>query len=257
MKQILLLMILCITFQGSYAQDIGSKAPDFTLPSTTDDDHTLSMYEGKVVVVFMLGYGCPSCKGIAPSVQTQLVDVYQDNENVVFLGIDVWDGTKAQVQDFSKSTNTTFTILQKGSQVAKDWQTSYDRLVIIDQYGNMAFKGSGLVSSHLERAIVALEEVLETQLTSVENLQTDKVNLEIYPNPAQAYTQLRFNLDEEQFVSGNIYDISGRKLQSIEAGKFNVGINTIEIDVSNLSNGLKFLQLQIGNQFKIQKFNIE
>ncbi len=37
----------------------GTKAPDFTLPSVAGEEHSLSQYEGKIVVLEWINYDCP------------------------------------------------------------------------------------------------------------------------------------------------------------------------------------------------------
>ncbi|HSM46167.1 MAG TPA: redoxin domain-containing protein [Draconibacterium sp.] len=48
-------------------------APGFTLKSLEGTDVSLSSYKNKVVTLFFFGNNCPSCKAVAPSVQSTLV----------------------------------------------------------------------------------------------------------------------------------------------------------------------------------------
>ena len=49
MAVVLLLSILTVT--GAAAVELGDKAPDFTLPSTTGEDISLSQFQGKQLVL--------------------------------------------------------------------------------------------------------------------------------------------------------------------------------------------------------------
>ncbi len=136
-------------------------APDFSLTNLSDQTVTLSTYKGKVVVLFFFGNACPPCKGIAPSIQSQLADVYASNDKFVVLGIDQWDGKKASVQGFRSSTSTTFPLLQKGSSVASKYKTTYDRLVVIDKEGYIQFKGTRGASSDLSTVKTKVKDLLK------------------------------------------------------------------------------------------------
>ena len=48
-------------------------APPFTLKDTNGSDVSLSKYDGKVIVLFFFGSGCPSCRAVAPKIQNQIV----------------------------------------------------------------------------------------------------------------------------------------------------------------------------------------
>lgn len=52
-----LLLLAALPFSAD--PEIGGPAPDFTLPDTYDENHTLSDYRGQWVVLEWLNYGCP------------------------------------------------------------------------------------------------------------------------------------------------------------------------------------------------------
>ncbi len=128
-------------------------APNFSLSSIDGITVSLSQHKGKVVVLFFLGNTCPSCKGVAPEVQNKLVNTYSADNNFVLIGIDQWNGSKASLEGFRSSTNTTFSLLLNGASVANDYNTTYDRLIVIDKEGYIRFKGTRNVSNDLNAAI--------------------------------------------------------------------------------------------------------
>jgi peroxiredoxin len=117
-------------------------APDFELESINGDKIKLSDYEGKVVVLFFLGNACPSCKAVAPSIEHELHISYDSYENYEIFGLDQWNGNKSSLEAFKNSTGVTFPLLLMASAVASDYGTTYDRLVVVDKEGKIAFKGS-------------------------------------------------------------------------------------------------------------------
>ncbi len=58
MKKILMtsLMTLVLGINFAFALNVGDPAPNFTLTDTNGNSHTLSNYQGKVVVLMWFGY---------------------------------------------------------------------------------------------------------------------------------------------------------------------------------------------------------
>lgn len=50
------LMSLALGVNFAFAVGVGDPAPDFTLNDTNGNSHTLSNYQGKVVVLMWFGY---------------------------------------------------------------------------------------------------------------------------------------------------------------------------------------------------------
>jgi len=116
-------------------------APDFTLTSLDGMTVKLSDNKGKVVVLFFLGSSCPSCKAAAPGVQSMLVTPFASRSDYKILGLDQWNGNSAAVQSFKTVTGVTFSLLLNASGVASEYMTTYDRLVVVDQNGDIVFSG--------------------------------------------------------------------------------------------------------------------
>lgn len=228
----------------SKGQNIGEPTPNFTLLNTKNKEFKLSDHKGKVVAVFFFGYGCPSCVAISPSVQSKIDGEFNSNDDFLMVGIDAWDGTSAQFKGFVEKTNIEFEALQKGSSVAKLWETTYDRLVIIDREGNIAFKGAGLVSNHIDQAISAIETELNNTTTSLLRIAKSNENeLSIYPNPVQSEATISYNLAEAQKVDMVIYNLSGKAVYRKKEFA-NEGTNTIKLDASILKRGIHYLQIK-------------
>jgi peroxiredoxin len=140
--------------------NISGNAPDFTLKSLSGSDVKLSNYSNKVVVLFFFGNGCPSCKAAAPSVESMLVTPYSSRTDYVVLGLDQWNGNAASVEAFKVSTGVTFPLLLNASGVAADYKTTFDRMVVIDKAGNIAFTGKKAVSSDITDVKTKVDELL-------------------------------------------------------------------------------------------------
>jgi photosystem II stability/assembly factor-like uncharacterized protein len=77
--------------------------------------------------------------------------------------------------------------------------------------------------------------------------------LKIYPNPATNQITIEFDLAETKNIFIEIKNVLGQTVQTI-SNSFSQGTNKIEIDVSNFSEGIYFVQLQSGNKIVYQKF---
>lgn len=68
--------------------------------------------------------------------------------------------------------------------------------------------------------------------------------LKVYPNIISHNTQLQYTIPQSQKIRLNLYDISGRKINSIADGVIEPGIYTYDLDSSMLSAGIYFLILE-------------
>jgi hypothetical protein len=82
----------------------------------------------------------------------------------------------------------------------------------------------------------------------------DRIGLEVFPNPAIDQLHLVFELPKANFVSASIVDMLGRTVQHFPKNFYPQGDIQLDLPLENLSNGLYFLQLQIGNESIVRKF---
>ena len=135
-------------------------APGFSLE--THDGQTLSsdIFADKVAVIFFFGNSCPPCKSVAPDIEAKINQEFKDDDNFVMLGIDQWDGNAASVERFKDDTGVTFPLGRMGSGVARDYGTTYDRLVLINSRGKIAFKGQSIAANDLDEVINQVKGLL-------------------------------------------------------------------------------------------------
>lgn len=137
-------------------------APAFSLQTSSGESINLSDFEGKVITLFFFGNGCPPCQGIAPSIQDQLADPYS-NDDYAILGLDVWDGNSSAVDAFKTATEVNFPLLLNASSVARDYEITYDRLVVIDQNGGIVFSGTQRAAGDLETVKTLVDSLLSQE----------------------------------------------------------------------------------------------
>jgi len=74
-----------------------------------------------------------------------------------------------------------------------------------------------------------------------------------YPNPFNTTTSIQYNLSTKAHVYLNLYAIDGRLVQSLVNNFQSPGLYTFNLDALNLSSGVYFYALQVGELRQIRK----
>jgi photosystem II stability/assembly factor-like uncharacterized protein len=85
------------------------------------------------------------------------------------------------------------------------------------------------------------------------NTKGSNIEFSIFPNPFNANTTIRFTLNEPKKIIIEVYDISGRKIENIIIDNLLPGIHTYNWAPSNLSSGIYFMSLLIGENRFVKK----
>lgn len=245
-KRILSLMIIASFTIGVVAQQVGEPAPDFSFDDYEGNNFTLSDHEGKLVFIFLFGNSCPSCIGFGNKTETEVNDVYGDREDFVAVGLDMWNSssTSTSVEQFANQTGIEYPLLVKAGDVAVDYSTTYDRLMVVDKQGILRHKGSTLASNDLDNAIAVIEEYIDAGVTSVD--AGELVSLRAFPVPANDFLQISFVLEDEKTVTLEIFNSLGRKMDVFYEDHLPGGNNEISLSVSDLAEGLYYFRLSTG-----------
>lgn len=89
-----------------------------------------------------------------------------------------------------------------------------------------------------------------------ENSEIALNNANIYPNPAQNLTNIEFTITQNAFVTIDIYDALGNKVDTIVNNGFNAGSYSQTFDVTNLANGIYYAKVNAGEYNTVIKFNV-
>tara|TARA_B100000131_G_scaffold197709_1_gene190025 strand:- start:1919 stop:3478 length:1560 start_codon:yes stop_codon:yes gene_type:complete len=79
---------------------------------------------------------------------------------------------------------------------------------------------------------------------------------EPYPNPFNARTTIRFSLPLKDILNIDIYDINGRRIQSLAHGIFERGQQEIYWDAGDLSSGVYFIMMSSRDFIKTKKVTL-
>jgi len=74
-----------------------------------------------------------------------------------------------------------------------------------------------------------------------------------YPNPFNPKTTISYTIPQSGFVELKIYNMLGREIQTAVNQFQQAGIYSFDFDASNLSNGVYFYHLKVGNRFSETK----
>jgi PKD repeat protein len=149
----------------------------------------------------------------------------------------------AQYPTHQYSTFGLYNLCLTISDSAAGCSSTYCDSIGLDSNGNL-----------LKRDGFGITIVDENSLLSTEDL--DQINeLSAYPNPTSGLFTLKLNLKTAEAVSIRAVNGLGQEVLSNEI-KGRVGTNKISIDMTAQPNGMYFLSVRVGNQFKHMKLYI-
>lgn len=235
-------MILLFAGTGQmFAQDQGDPAPDFEVDLLEGDStFKLSAQNGKVVMVFFFGNTCPSCLSAGSNVESSIYQVFKDNTNFTAIGIDTWDTSSNEnsVTSFKNTTGITFPLALMGGNVAANYQTTYDRLMVIDQQGILVHKGVLLAANDINNAVEAINQSL-----SVTGFNTifNGPDLNIFPNPVTDL--LHIDTGGKSVTGISLYDVTGKRvLDAVFPTRQESSI--VEVSLKTLKQGVYFYSIR-------------
>lgn len=242
---------------SAFSQNEGSAAPDFTLSQLGGGDFKLSDQSGKVVFIFWIGHNCSLCRSVAPSIRSEIVDAFKDNQDFVAIAIDAWNGSTTQVDAFKSQTGLNVNYLLSGSSIASNYGTSNDRLSVIDKKGVLVHKGTTAASNDINKTKDAITAALQEVVTNVPELIENLTVFKNYPNPFSDQTTIQFEVGNSSLVNLNVYDISGKKVREITNKEYSPGSYQISFSKGSLGKGLYFLRLRNDNFVTARKIIIQ
>ena len=87
-----------------------------------------------------------------------------------------------------------------------------------------------------------------------ENIVSENVQVNVYPNPVRGAAQFSFNMVESGNVSYQVYDLSGRMMESEELGFYSEGEHSATLNAENLSSGTYIIRVMAGSKTNTAKF---
>lgn len=138
-------------------------APDFTYTSLEGEEYTLSELTDKVVYLFFFGANCPHCRDNGPVTENTIYQEFKNTPNFVALGLDTWNTSASEVENFKEVTGISYPLLLNAEESLIDYYgdaTAYDRSVVVDGNGDIAYKGTDYVDTDTDEVV----NVIKTEL---------------------------------------------------------------------------------------------
>lgn len=120
----------------------------------------------------------------------------------------------------------------------------------------------GCVPNYPDPIAIAIEDIEEVEL-SEQDLLPEPVYVDpyiftsrVYPNPANAFTTVELETEQDGQFQINVYNISGAKVMQVYEGMLYAGRQQFRIELNDLSTGLYLIQVRSekhAETFKIQK----
>lgn len=94
------------------------------------------------------------------------------------------------------------------------------------------------------------------QFVGIEELNAESIGLNIFPNPVTDNSILSFELGERANVQMDAMDVMGRKVFELVNGSLSQGQHQYNIPRSELSNGMYFVRMSVGEKTTMVKFMV-
>jgi hypothetical protein len=88
------------------------------------------------------------------------------------------------------------------------------------------------------------------------NELNEEIELSMYPNPNSGSMYVNFNLKETSNLSIDITNLNGQVVKTIANGSYNSGAQFMNIDLSDLSNGMYFTRIITNGKVSNNKFTL-
>ena len=252
----------------------GAVAPNFTKTQLGGGSVSLSQYSGKVVVLFLFGYGCPYCLTDGVSVENDINDYYAARKpgQVQVLGADLWNGTPAQVQSFKNQTGATYPLLLQGAAAAGGNISTlygaglgipYDNYLVINKQGIVRYHAALTWPHgnryHLNEIRGAVDSLVSNTVGVEGGPRTDELSLSASPSPFRGSTRIELAIPGAgvEHARVAVHDVLGRRIASLWDGPAAGGRLSLEWNARGtqgaLAAGIYVVTAQVGARFLQRK----
>jgi len=100
-------------------------------------------------------------------------------------------------------------------------------------------------------------ELIPLQIVTSTSEEDVLTGLSLFPNPSNGQVQIKYDLHKSSDVRVDIFDISGRLISGYSYGKVASGINIQTFDLSQVSSGMYFVNMTVGDQRYAEKLQIQ
>ncbi|MCH8299761.1 MAG: redoxin domain-containing protein [Candidatus Marinimicrobia bacterium] len=227
---------------------VGDLASDFEYTDTKGDSYRLSDFKGNVVFLAFIGHGCPFCRAVAPSTESDIWQVFK-SDSFQALALETWNGSLSQAQSYVISTGITYPLLTRAGNELDNYRITYDNYLVLDHQGIIRYSSAdnGILGERYR-----IKELTDTikQLLTRTGLNSGEIPVDFnlsqnYPNPFNATTVIKYTLLTGGYVTLIVYDLSGREVDTLVDELQSPTDYVYEWSPQNLPSGIYFYKLQI------------
>ena len=99
-----------------------------------------------------------------------------------------------------------------------------------------------------EEIYLGIEE--QTNLSEIDDIK----ELELFPNPANGFIEILYDLDDSQNLNWDLFDAKGKQIEVISSKNYKSGRNSINLDIKDLKRGMYFIKIQSHKKFLSRAF---
>jgi hypothetical protein len=138
------------------------------------------------------------------------------------------------------------------------WDAHFNLIYSIDNYPGLADNPSGANHDPTTNTIwhVAFDDVVGIFDTD-KNEQHVEQAIVVSPNPCTGSAELTFETEQPATATLEIYDVSGKQIETIRTLKLSQGNNRIALDVSNYQHGIYLVLIRTSGQTLTGKIAVE
>ena len=148
-------------------------------------------------------------------------------------------------------------IISKGENKSQDyvpteiaWQDIQKVGVVLANYSNDTFTGNPILTVGKNGNAITIRDPEFADLPKSIKIYQN------YPNPFNPETTIDFELPRAAFVTLEIFDITGKKVQTLTRQLYRLGTYSIPFNASGLSSGIYFYRLKIGDMIFTKKMTL-
>lgn len=172
-------------------------------------------------------------------------------------GIDIYDGSNAQVQTFINRTGVTFPVLTKGSSIATTYCSGLEDFYVVDRTGIVTYISRDYDETGLQAHLNQLTDVEDSEVTSMPGDFRLEQN---YPNPFNPGTRIKFHLAGTQAIPVmlQIFNSRGEKVRTMVekhliAGSYQESWDGRDDEGIPLTAGVYYYRLTAGHLSETRK----
>jgi len=244
MKKTLLTLLIGIAAQFGFSQ---TTATNFTCNDCSSNSHTLftELDAGKVIVICWV-MPCATC--IPPaSADAAAVQSFASSYpgRVKFYLVDDAGNTSCSSLTGWATTNSIVTDAAFGNSGTPIKMTDYGtsgmpKTVVLGGANHTIFYNvNGTVSSSALQTAITNALNSSTGITEVGNTSS----FYVFPNPANNSTEISYSLQSSSDVKVELFNLVGEKVKSVASATQSAGEHALNIDCSDLNNGIYFVKL--------------